>query len=205
MLFMENSSFKSVTFGGFDKQSVIDYIEKTAQTHTAETDELRREAESLREENSSLKEELAALQSKLAEQTAAADTLRTEAEQLRGEVGTLRPLREEAQQLRAEAAALRPDAESYRQFRNRIGDIECEARTRAAEVESTTNARMDRSVAEVRARYQALASSFDSASAYITAELRKVEVNLSQLPRALDQMGSELKSLEGSFQQPKGE
>ena len=95
--------------------------------------------------------------------------------------------------------SLRPDAESYRQFRNRIGDIECEARSRAAELENATRARLREVTDRFREQYQALAASFDTASAYVTGELRKVEVNLTQLPRALDQIGAELEQLDGTL------
>ena len=40
-----------------------------------------------------------------------------------------------------------------------------------------------------------LMSSFESTASHVTAELRKVEVNLSQLPRAMDQTGTELNEL----------
>ena len=40
-----------------------------------------------------------------------------------------------------------------------------------------------------------LMSSFESTASHVTAELRKVEVNLSQLPRAMDQAGTELNEL----------
>ena len=40
---MESNTFKSVTFGGFAKQDVIDYIEKMARESAAAQDGLRRE------------------------------------------------------------------------------------------------------------------------------------------------------------------
>ena len=103
------------------------------------------------------------------------------------------------EELTAQVESLRPDAESYRQFRNRIGDIECEARSRAAELENATRARLREVTDRFREQYQALAASFDTASAYVTGELRKVEVNLTQLPRALDQIGAELEQLDGTL------
>ena len=46
-------------------------------------------------------------------------------------------------------------------------------------------------------------STFDTTAGYVTGELRKIEVNLSQLPRALDQLGSELNTLEGTLKDTK--
>ena len=38
-------------------------------------------------------------------------------------------------------------------------------------------------------------SAFESTAGHVTSELRKIEVTLSQLPRALDQTGTELDAL----------
>ena len=62
-----------------------------------------------------------------------------------------------------------------------------------------TRARLREVTDRFREQYQALAASFDTASAYVTGELRKVEVNLTQLPRALDQIGAELEQLDGTL------
>ncbi len=43
-----------------------------------------------------------------------------------------------------------------------------------------------------RKQYQILMSTFETASSHMTAELRKMEVTLAQLPRTMDQTGVEL-------------
>ena len=90
---------------------------------------------------------------------------------------------------------MRPDAEAYAQFRERIGAIECEARKRAADLERDAAQKMRQTMEEFRKQYQVLMSTFAAASAHATSELRKVEVNLSQLPRVMDQTGAELNEL----------
>ena len=42
-----------------------------------------------------------------------------------------------------------------------------------------------------------LTAAFDTTSSHVNEELRKIEVNLTQLPRALDQIGVRLQELEG--------
>ena len=44
---MENYAFKSVAFGGFDKQDVIHYIEQTAKEAAAVQERLQKENEDL--------------------------------------------------------------------------------------------------------------------------------------------------------------
>ena len=179
---MENNSFKTVAFGGFDKQDVIQYIERTAK-------EAAEGQKQLQEENETLRKSLAAAETELA-------AFRSRLEELKSlQEGQRKELEREVARLRAENEALSSDAEAYLQFRNRIGAIECEARKRAADLEESTVAQMRRSLDLFRKQYQNLMSTFESTSSYVTGELRKMEVNLSQLPRAMDQSGSELNEL----------
>ena len=58
---MDNYPIKSVTFGGFDKQDVIRYIEQMSAAQKAlqeENDSLRAEADTLRQEAASLRAQL---------------------------------------------------------------------------------------------------------------------------------------------------
>lgn len=200
---MEINAFKSAAFGGFNKQDVIEYIEKTAKENKTaqeelrqENDSLKEEAENLKKETSDLSDQISLLKNQLHEQSEANSLLQSEVERLRKEHAELETLRCQMKELTAQADAFRPDAEAYRQFRDRIGDIECEARKRAADIEADTNNRLESAVADFRKKYENLASSFDSASGFVMEELRKVEVNLTQLPRALDQIGSMLDDME---------
>lgn len=193
---MESNVFKSVTFGGFDKQDVIHYIEKTAREAAEAQERLQRENEDLRQASRTLEEEAAALRSKL-------ETLEAENTRLREELAresTLRQgleaLRPETERLRSQVESMRDDAESYARFRGQIGAIECEARQRAAGLEDEAGARMRRLAEEFQSQYQTLMSTFETTAAHVNSELRKIEVNLTQLPRAMDRSGVELKELE---------
>lgn len=200
---MENNTFKSVTFGGFAKQDVIDYIEKTARENAAVVEQLRKENTALQEELKDVKLQLegalARLQGlteeheKAAAELAAETSLRQELEPYKAQHAALT---EENERMSADLQRMRPDAEAYAQFRERIGAIECEARKRAADLEEATEAQLRRSADTFRAQYDTLMSTFNAAAAHVTAELRKVEVNLTQLPRAMDRVNAELKELD---------
>ena len=60
-------------------------------------------------------------------------------------------------------------------------------------------------VAEFNTKYQELSSAFDVTSNYVSSELRKIDVILTQLPRALDQLGTELNTLETTLRTDKAE
>lgn len=200
---MENNTFKSVTFGGFDKQDVIRYIEQTAKEAAEVRETLEKENEDLRGRVERLNTRLTAASSRAEALEAERQTLK---EQLEREIAArqaLEPAKPEAERLAEEVEKLRPDAEAYAQFRERIGAIECEARKRAADLEEATIARLEGIIAAFREQYGTLASSFDATAAHVTGELRKVEVNLAQLPRAMDQAGAELEKLSETLKKAK--
>lgn len=195
---MDTYSIKSVAFGGFDKQDVIRYIEQAAEQAAAAQEALQSENDSLKTQVSDLQQEVSSLKAKLEESTASLNQLRDELAResaARQELEPLKPLQEEVSRLKQEADALRPDAEAYAQFRERIGAIECEARKRAADLEAATVAQLQQTVDLFRSQYQVLMSTFETTASHVNSELRKVEVNLTQLPRAMDQSGAELNEL----------
>ena len=193
---MESYTFKTVTFGGFDKQDVARYVEELTQEHSAALAALQEENAALKEKNSHLEAENRSLRTQADAQAASLSQLSAQAEKLLEEVAALRDYPEKYEALRAEADSLRKDAEAYVEFRNRIGNIECEAQQRAAKLEADTQAQLRRMAESFRAQYEALTGTFDAAAAHVTAELRKVEVNLTQLPRSLDGVGRELEQLD---------
>lgn len=205
---MENYPIKSVTFGGFDKQDVISYIEKAAQQASAaqqqlqdENERLRAQVEELTKRSNSLLIQLDAVsiqKNELEAQLAAESAARAELEPYKA-------LEDKVAALEAEIARLQPDAKGYVQFRERIGVIECEARERADDLEKATIEQLQKTVDLFRVQYQALMSTFETTAAHVTSELRKVEVNLSQLPRAMDRSGAELIELTKQLKRAKKE
>lgn len=193
---MESYTFKTVTFGGFDKQDVARYVEQLTQEHSAALAALQEENAALKEKNTHLEAENRSLRTQADAQAASLSQLSAQAEKLLEEVAALRDYPEKYEALRTEADGLRRDAEAYVEFRNRIGNIECEAQQRAAKLEADTQAQLRRMAESFRAQYEALTGTFDAAAAHVTAELRKVEVNLTQLPRSLDGVGRELEQLD---------
>lgn len=193
---MENSIFKSVTFGGFDKQDVISYIERTAKEAVEAQQNLQRENDGLRDEVRILGDQVSDLQSRIEELQSENARLREAQDRecaLREKLETLEP---KAARLAAEVETLRGDAEAYARFREQIGAIECEARQRAADLEDEASSRLRRLMGQFQTQYRVLMGTLETTAAHVNSELRKIEVNLTQLPRAMDQSGVELKELE---------
>ncbi|WP_295747683.1 hypothetical protein [uncultured Oscillibacter sp.] len=205
---MENYSFKSVAFGGFDKQDVVRYLEQASEKAAAAQRKLEEENETLRTQVAEQAEQLDQLRAQLEELTGERDALQMklgEESAARADLEPLRLLEQDVARLTAERDALKPDAEAYAQFRERLGSIECEARKRADDLEAEAAAQTRRTVGEFRSQYQRLMSAFESTASHVNGELRKIEVTLSQLPRALDQTGAELNELSSRLEKKKEE
>lgn len=197
---MESNTFKSVTFGGFAKQDVIDYIEKMARESAAAQDGLRRENEELKAEAEALKSQMDGLRSRLEVLNLEHERLTAALEAETARAKELEPFKPEAERLSGELERLRPDAEAYAQFRERIGAIECEARKRAADLEESTQLKLKHMVEQFHQQYTQLMSTFNATATHVNSELRKVEVTLTQLPRALDCNETELKELASALE-----
>ena len=202
---MEGSAFKTALFGGFLKEDVIRYIEKISQDSETKQQELQTDNDLLRAANRAQAEQLMALQRQVDSLTEENGRLAGEAEQSSASREEAEALRAENAQLREELDKLRPQAKAYQEFKLRIGDIECEAHRRADDLEAATTARLNQLLSACRAQYEDLVSTFDVTSNHVTGELRKVEVNLSQLPRAMDQVGANIAELEKQLHRSKDE
>ena len=186
---MEQYAIKSVAFGGFDKEDVARYIEQISQ----ESGKLREERDVLQERLEQAEQEMAALRDQLQALTEAKERLEAENQRLA-------PMEVENARLKEEMEALRPDAEAHVMLREQVGTIECEARQRAAELEERTVGQMRRATDQFRRQYQVLMNTVETASGHMTAELRKMEVALAQLPRTMDQTGVELNQLAAALE-----
>ena len=185
---MEQTAFKSVTFGGFDKQDVIQYIEKSARESAEIQEELRRENEELRKKLEALQDELLVAQTKL------------QAAEARCEETVARAAKTE-QNSREELESLRVNADAYAKFQERLGNIECESLRRTAAQEEAVARQMKAVLDQFRAQYVDLMNTFQVASNHVTTELRRMEVAASQLPRAMDQVGTELDAMSAKMAQ----
>ena len=59
-----DASFKTCMFGGFDRQDVVAFIERTAEEHRAAVETLQAENEVLRREAAALREQLEKMRNK---------------------------------------------------------------------------------------------------------------------------------------------
>lgn len=191
-----DASFKTCLFGGFDREDVVKFIEKTAaenqeQLETleaelnalrAQRDEAAAENEALRgltEEDAQLREENARLREQLAQAQASAEALRQEAEALRG-----------------------PAAE-YQSLKEHVADIEISAHRRTEEFRAKAMERLAQCIAQQRAWCSQRRSTYLSMNASLLEQLRQAEQAVENAEyTAFDSMISELQRLEDELKQP---
>ncbi len=191
-----DASFKTCLFGGFDREDVVKFIEKTAaenqeQLETleaelnalrAQRDEAAAEHEALRgltEEDACLREENARLREQLAQAQASAEALRQEAEALRG-----------------------PAAE-YQSLKEHVADIEISAHRRTEEFRAKAMERLAQCIAQQRAWCSQRRSTYLSMNVSLLEQLRQAEQAVENADyTAFDSMISELQRLEDELKQP---
>ena len=191
-----DASFKTCLFGGFDREDVVKFIEKTAaenqeQLETLEAelnalrtqrDEAAAENEALRgltEEDACLREENARLREQLAQAQASAEALRQEAEALRG-----------------------PAAE-YQSLKEHVADIEISAHRRTEEFRAKAMERLAQCIAQQRAWCSQRRSTYLSMNVSLLEQLRQAEQAVENADyTAFDSMISELQRLEDELKQP---
>lgn len=188
---MDQYSFKSVTFGGFDKQDVVNYLEQASEKAAAaqsalehENEDLRRQLEELTAKNQELQDRADHLERQLKAESEARENLES-----------MRFVQTEVLQWKAKAESLRPDAEAYARFRERLGSIECEARDRADRLEEAAAAQTRRMAEQFQGQYQRLMSTFQVAAGRVTDELQALQAALDRLPRSLEPTEAEMNAL----------
>lgn len=140
----QNNSFRTAGFGGFHRQDVLDYIERTAKEHTQETESLTAQLEAARKDAQAAEAELPELLGQLEAANARAQALEAENESLQAQ---LEPLLAEG----CTAQELRDQAEGYRQLKDDFATIELEARCRASSLLEKAKAQADAILAQARA------------------------------------------------------
>ena len=144
---MENT-FKSSVFGGFNRDDVIRYIEKTALESKQQIEQLEQESDALCRENAALRDELSAARGeheKLAESYSAALELQvTLKKQLADAQNALDSLKAHHENTVKELAAFRQESECRMSEQQRAGEQALEE-TRSAAAASLAESERERS------------------------------------------------------------
>ncbi len=204
---MEGNSFKSSLFGGFNREDVIRYIEKTAAEANERIAALEKERDALDQELTGLRqtlqtesettERLSAALAEARDGREAAETALTQAvaelEQLRAEFAAAQ---EETSTLSSQVAHLRPQAEEYSSVKNRIAGVELLAQQRADALEAATRKRLFALIGACKTQCEQALLTLGDTCSNVSTELRRADAMVSQLPAAFQTLRSSLEELE---------
>lgn len=193
------ASFKTCLFGGFDREDVVAFIEKTAaenqtliETLQAENDTLCRQRDELLTENEGLR--------CLTEESARVAEENTRLQQ------QLTALQAEVAALRTENESLRLPATEYQSLKEHIADIEISAHRRTEEFRAKAMERLAQCIAQQRAWCSQRRSTYLTTNAALLEQLRRAEEEVESADYgAFDSMLSELQRLEEELRQGSSE
>ena len=177
---METLKLRTATFGGFQRQDVVDYIESTAREHAAQLNALRAELKQAQEKADALEGE-----------KARADALSQRCEDLAARVDELAPLEDEVKELRAQVEEFKPQAEAYADVKSKLADIELEAHARSAQVvkQAEEEAAGKRLEAQAMQEYSHVGSTANTAITDVICKLTDLRASLSRLGELEQKLG----------------
>ena len=168
-----DASFKTCMFGGFDRQDVVAFIEKTAEEHRVETETLRAENEQLRRERDAAVAENEALRC-LTEEDARLqednNRLQRRVEELQGKLA----------EVQAENDALRGPAGEYQSLKEHIADIEISAHRRTEQFREEAVTRLRQLAARQREWCRTAQADYEQMNCPLLERLQQAEQTLRQ-------------------------
>lgn len=194
-----DNQFRNAAFGGFNRQDVIDYLEKTAKAHAEEIARL----DAAEQERDELRSQLAAAREELAQATAGCQTAITASQD---QAERLAVLEQENAQLRQRLAQTEQDAAAYAIIKERTAGIELDAHRRAQAIVDQARAegqQQRRSVEQwlerLRDEYGEVCSQVSATMANATLELDRVRVGLERVTQSVESKKDALNGLTRTF------
>ena len=209
--------FRSAAFGGFNRQDVLDYLEKTSAENGLRQRELQEKLEAAQEECRQLTVRTTEQEEQLAILRRDRDNLNQQLEQVQGALEEsqgqgeaqeeeLAALRRERDEWKAKAEALEPDASAYGILKERTAGVELEAHRRAQTVldQADTQAKelrrnMEQWMDRVEREYDALRSEVEATVSHAADKLEKAGKCLQQVSELLADQDMALEALSQAY------
>jgi len=181
--------FRTRTFGGFDKDDVLNYIEAAAAKTREEADALKKEVEAKEKE----KAELTANNTSLSEKV---ETLTLENGQKDEEIAGLR---NELENAKAIIAEYHSKVEQFDRMKSDISGIELAARKRAKEIEAESQITLERIKVEAEQIFQATKDRFSRFADNIGEQVAHAETTLDAAKSGYKALLSGIAELKGNL------
>lgn len=194
-----DNQFRNAVFGGFNRQDVIDYLEKTAQTHAEEIARL----DAAEQERDELKRQVAALREELAQATAGCQTALNASQD---QAQRLTELEQENADLRDRLARAESDAADFAAIKERMASMEMDAHRRAQAIVDQARAEgqqqrrgVEQWLERLRGEYSDVCAQVSTTMANATLELDRIRVGLERVTQCVDSKSGALDGLTRTF------
>ena len=209
--------FRSAALGGFNRQDVLDYLEKTSAENAQRQQELQQKLEAAEEERRQLSAKTTEQEEQLAILRRDRDQLKEQLEQVQQALNSsqareeaqeeaLAALRQERDTFKSRAEALEPDAAAYEAIKERTAGVELEAHCRAQNVLNQADAQakelrrnMEQWIGRVELEYDALRSEVESTVSHAADKLEKAGKCLEQITALLADQDVALEALSQAY------
>ena len=194
-----SANFKTCLFGGFDREDVVAFIEKTSRESSERIEALVQENEELQRKSQSMESELLLMREDYLARSQQAERAAALAEQVSALTAKLASLEEETDSLRRQAA-------EYQSLRDRIADIEISAHRRTEEFRAAAVAQLREMIAEQNAWCETAKARYSELSYQFATKLQQAQAAVSQLDLGdVEDIQRRLQELSSSFDAPTSE
>ena len=209
--------FRSAALGGFNRQDVLDYLEKMSAENAQRQQELQQKLETAEDAQRQLSTQTAQQEEQLAILRRDRDQLKEQLEQVQqalassqaqeeAQESALTALRQERDELKARVEVLEPEAAAYETIKDRTAGVELEAHCRAQNVLDQANVQakelrrnMEQWLGRVEREYDALRSEVESTVSHAADKLEKAGKCLEQMTALLADQDVALEALSQAY------
>lgn len=189
--------FRTAAIGGFQKQDVMAYLEKSARDHAQRVAQLQKQLEEAR---SALASDGETQQT----QSQRISALEADNRRLAGAMAEVEQLRAKVAALEADVARLAPAAAAYEAVREKAANIELDAHTRAQAIERKSREKVQQDqqrvkqwMAHIRAGYEELRGGLMGSLAQGIQSMEEATKALQDLDLGMDDIEAQVGALEG--------
>ena len=188
-----SANFKTCLFGGFDREDVVAFIEKTSRESNERIEALVKENEELQRKSQSMESELLLMREDYMVRSQQAERASALEEQVAALTAKLAVLEEEIIPLRQQAA-------EYQSLRDHIADIEISAHRRTEEFRAAAVAQLREMIDEQNAWCEAAKARYSELSYQFATKLQQAQTAVSQLDLGnVEDIQRRLQDLSSSF------
>lgn len=197
-----DNRFRSAAFGGFNRQDVMDYLERSAKEHDQQLETLRAQLEQAQQETAQMHSQLTRAQEQAQQAKNELERNTTDRQSAQEQSDLLARTQEELAQLRGRIAQLEPDAAAYAAIKERTAGIELEAHRRAQAIVDEAQAQVEQLRREqgqwlerVERDYYDLRAQVGTTVTQAASELERVRQGLDNISLCMTNQHSALERL----------